>query len=278
MDPTPAPLTGGARRRMPERMFPTALVTGASRGVGRGIATALSSAGLQVFATGRTIEQADLPASVRRIRCDHRDDAQVEAAVARVLSEGGGLDLLVNNAWAGYERMAEDGRFTWPAPFWEQPLWRWDAMFQAGVRATYATSRLAARPMVAARRGLIVNISYWAAQKHLGNAAYGAAKAATDKLSRDMAEELRPHGVAAFSLYPGLVRTEAVLEAAAGGFLSLAGSESPEFTGRVIAAALRDPDLMRLSGGVHVAAALARSYGVLDVDGASPEPLTLERA
>ncbi len=231
-------------------MIPTAIVTGASRGVGRGVAIALSAAGLRVYATGRTVEQADLPAAVRRLRCDHRDDAQVEAAFARVLAEAGGIDVLVNSAWGGYERMVEDGQFTWPAPFWEQPRWRWDAMFAAGVRAGYVASQLAARAMVAARRGLIVNISYWAARKHMGNAAYGAAKAAVDKLSADMAEELRPQGVAALSLYPGLVRTEAVMAAAALGHLDVTHSESPEFTGRVIAALLRDPALLRRSGGV----------------------------
>jgi NAD(P)-dependent dehydrogenase (short-subunit alcohol dehydrogenase family) len=259
-------------------MTTTAIVTGASRGVGRGVAAALSAAGLRVYATGRTIAGADLPAAVHRLPCDHRDDAQVEAAFARVLDEAGRIDVLVNSAWGGYERMVEDGRFTWPAPFWEQPRWRWEAMFEAGVRAAFVAGQLAARTMVAARRGLIVNISYWAARKHLGNAVYGAAKAAVDKLSADMAEELRPHGVAALSLYPGLVRTEAVLAAAAGGFLDLTNSESPEFTGRVIAALLQDPDLLRRSGGVLVGAALAREYGVTDLDGSSPEPLTLERA
>jgi NAD(P)-dependent dehydrogenase (short-subunit alcohol dehydrogenase family) len=259
-------------------MTSVAVVTGASRGVGRSVAVALSAAGLQVFATGRTVDRADLPAGVVRLACDHRDDAAVEAAFARVLAEAGRVDVLVNSAWAGYERMVEDGRFTWPAPFWEQPRWRWDAMFQAGVRAAYVAGQLAARAMVPAGRGLIVNISYWAARKHLGNAAYGAAKAAVDELSADMAHELRPHGVAALSLYPGLVRTEAVLAAAAEGHLDLAGSESPELTGRVIAALWRDPDLLRLSGGVHVGATLARAYGVTDIDGSSPEPLTLERA
>lgn len=259
-------------------MPPTAIVTGASRGVGRGIATALAAAGHRVYATGRTVEQAELPPGVIRLRCDHRVDAEVEAAFARALREAGRIDLLVNNAWAGYERMVVDGQFTWPAPFWEQPRWRWEAMFQAGVRPAYVASQLAARCMVASGRGLIVNISYWAAQKHLGNVAYGVAKAAIDKMTRDMAHELRPHGVAAVSLYPGLVRTEAVLEAAAGGWLDLRGSESPEFCGRVIAAMAQDARLMDLSGGVHVAAALARAYAVVDVDGATPEPLTLERA
>jgi len=257
---------------------PVAVVTGASRGVGRGIASALFTEGYVVYATGRTVEDADLPAGVVRLRCDHRHDAETEAAFARVHAEQGRIDVLVNSAWGGYERMVEGGQFTWPAPFWEQPLWRWEAMFQAGVRAAYAASRLAAPAMVAAGRGLIVNISYWAARKHMGNAVYGASKAAADALSRDMAHELRPHGVAALSLYPGLVRTEAVLAAAALGHLDVTGSESPELTGHVVAALHRDPALLTRSGVVQVVAALARGYGLRDVDGRSPDPHTLETA
>jgi dehydrogenase/reductase SDR family protein 1 len=124
------------------------------------------------------------------------------------------LDLLVNNVWGGYERMVEDGQFTWGRPSWEQPLWRWDAMFAAGVRAHYSATRLAAPAMVEQRSGLIVNISFWVAQKHIGNVAYGVSKAATDKLTAEMAHELKPYGVAVVSLYPGLVRTEKVMEAA----------------------------------------------------------------
>lgn len=114
----------------------------------------------------------------------------------------------MNAVWRGYDDMIEDGVFTWPNPFWDQPLWRWDAMFAAGVRAHYRASQIAARSMVPQRRGLIVNLSHWAAQKRIGNVAYGVAKAATDKMTADMAEELRAHGVTAVSLYPGLVRTE----------------------------------------------------------------------
>ena len=124
------------------------------------------------------------------------------------------IDILVNNVWGGYERMMEDGVFTWSKPFWEQPLWRWDAMFDAGVRAHYYASQLAARSMVARQRGLIVNISFWAAQKHVGNVAYGVSKAATDKMTSDMATELKAHGITVVSLYPGLVRTEKVMQAA----------------------------------------------------------------
>ena len=197
----------------------------------------------------------------------------MEAAFQRVAAEAGPVDILVNNVWGGYERMIEDGAFTWGKPFWEQPLWRWDAMFHAGVRAHYHASQLAARTMVARRRGLIVNISFWAAQKFVGNTAYGVSKAATDKLTFDMAHELRPHGVAVLSLYPGLVRTEKVMQAAA--WIDLTNSESPEFTGRAVAALAADPDVMRRTGSALVAASLAIEYGFTDVDGKTPRPLTL---
>jgi NAD(P)-dependent dehydrogenase (short-subunit alcohol dehydrogenase family) len=170
--------------------------------------------------------------------------------------------------------MVEDGRFTWPLPFWEQPLWRWDAMFEAGVRAHYVSSVYAARTMIRQGSGLIVNISFWSAQKHLGNVAYGVAKAATDKMTADMAHELREHNVAVVSLYPGLVRTESVMEAAA--FLDLSNSESPLFIGRAVAGLASDPNIMQESGRVLVAAAVARRYGITDIDGNQPRPLTLE--
>jgi dehydrogenase/reductase SDR family member 1 len=151
-------------------------------------------------------------------------------------------------------------------------------MLDAGVRAAFIASSLAAKIMLARRRGLIVNISYWAAQKHMGNVIYGIAKAATDKMTSDMAEELRPYGVAVTSLYPGLVRTEAVLRAAEDGWFDLSNSESPEFIGRVIAALWNDPGLLERSGQVLVAAAVAAELGVRDVDGKQPRPLTLATA
>jgi NAD(P)-dependent dehydrogenase (short-subunit alcohol dehydrogenase family) len=183
--------------------------------------------------------------------------------------------VLVNNAWGGYERMVEGGTFTWTLPFWQQPGHRWTSMMDAGVRAAFVSSSHAARLMVPQRRGLIVNISFWAAQKHVGNLIYGVAKAATDKMSRDMADELRPYEVAAVSLYPGLVRTEAVMEAAAGGWLDLANSESPEFIGRVVAALAQNTSVMDYSGKVLIAAALAEAFGIPDLDGKRPKPLTL---
>jgi NAD(P)-dependent dehydrogenase (short-subunit alcohol dehydrogenase family) len=251
-----------------------ALVTGGSRGVGRGVADALSQSEVVVYVTGRTVDQTVFKGKCIPVICDHTDDRQVEAVFERIEAEQGRLDLLVNNVWGGYEGMVENGEFTWGRPFWQQPLWRWDAMFSAGVRACYSASRLAARRMIAQREGLIVNISFWAATRHIANVAYGVSKAATDKMTADMAHELRDHGVAVVSLYPGLVRTEKVMEAAA--YLDLGNSESPQFIGRAIAALAADPEVMTKSGRVIVAACCAKEYGFTDIDGKQPEPLTLD--
>jgi NAD(P)-dependent dehydrogenase (short-subunit alcohol dehydrogenase family) len=247
-----------------------ALVTGASRGVGRGVATGLADAGATIFATGRTIERSALDPRITAIACDHTDDDAVAEVFRRIDESTRRLDVLVNVAWGGYERMVHGGRFTWGAPFWEQPMWRWELMVTSGVRAAFVASQHAARRMVAARRGLIVHISSFAAEKYGGNAVYGMSKAATDKLAADMAHELRPHGVTVVSLYPGLVRTEAVLGA---GVFDLSNSESPEFIGRAVAAMASDPEIARLSGSVVIAAALAAEYGFTDIDGTQPRPL-----
>jgi len=270
-----------------------ALVTGASRGVGKGIALALAEAGATVYITGRTVKDGkldeDLTGTIYQtaeaaaqlggrgiaIPCDHRNDAEVKAAIQRILDEQGRLDILVNNVWGGYEFMEEDnGEFTWFNKFWAQPISRWDAMFQAGVRAHFVASALAARAMVAQRSGLIVNISYWAGQKYQNNVMYGVAKAADDRMAKDMAHELLEHNVAAVSLYPGLVRTERVLRDAQ--YFDMSNAESPEFTGRAIIALAADPHVMEKSGKILVAAALALEYGFTDTDGRQPVPLTLE--
>jgi NAD(P)-dependent dehydrogenase (short-subunit alcohol dehydrogenase family) len=242
----------------------TALVTGASRGVGRGVAIALFDLGYRVYATGRTIDSAQLPDAVTRIACDHTRDSETAAAFERIAGEAGPLDLLVNSAWGGYERMVENGAFTWGAPFWDQPMHRWTSMIDAGVRAAFVCSAHAARLMVPRRSGLIANISFHAAREYVGNVIYGISKAATDKLTADMAHDLRPHGISAVSIHPGMVRTEAVLAAASGGWLDLTGSQSPELQGRVIAALAADPNLPARSGQALATAALAHDYSIQD--------------
>lgn len=272
-----------------------ALVTGGSRGVGKGVALGLGEAGATVYVTGRSCGdgKADegLSGTIDRtaeevnelggkgipVQCDHCNDSEVETVFDHILKEQGKIDILVNNAWGGYEFIVEaNGEFTWLNPFWEQPRWRWDAMFSAGVRAAFVASALAARSMVSCRSGLIVNISYWAAQSYMNNVIYGVAKAATDRLVQDMAHELRLHNVAAVSLYPGLVRTERVMRVAQ--FYDMSNSESPQFSGRAITALAADPNVMTKSGQVLVAAALALEYGFTDIDGKQPVPLTLETA
>lgn len=256
--------------------MPTALVTGASRGVGRGVAAALADAGFEVFVTGRSIDSASLPPSIRRIRCDHSSDAETALAFEEIAKSTEALDVLVNCAWGGYERMVETGKFTWTLPFWQQPEHRWASMMDAGVRAAFMVSARAVPLMLPRKKGLIVNISFWAAQKYLGNTIYGVSKAATDKMSADMAHELKDQGITVVSLYPGLVRTESVMQAAEAGWLDISNSESPEFIGRVVAALYAEPNLIRRSGQVLIAAQVAKELGVVDIDGKQPEPLTLE--
>ena len=269
-----------------------AVVTGASRGVGKGVALGLGEAGATVYVTGRTsksksdveklggtvYETAEAVTQMGgkgiAIQCDHRDDAQVEETFKHVAKEGKRIDILVNNAWGGYEKMREGKSFTYFKPFWEQPFWRWDAMFDAGVRAAYTSSALAARMMTKKKRGLIVNISFWSAQVYNSNAQYGVAKAAVDKMTEYMAKELKKYKVAVVSLYPGLVRTESVMRASE--HFDMSNSESPQFIGRVVAALANDPNIMRKSGQVLVAAQEALEYGIKDIDDKQPRPLTIK--
>jgi NAD(P)-dependent dehydrogenase (short-subunit alcohol dehydrogenase family) len=143
--------------------------------------------------------------------------------------------------------MIEDRRFTWPDPFWQQPAWRWDARFQSGVPAAYLATVLAAKVMTQRRNGLIVNISLWASRKYVGNLGYGAAQAATDKMTRDMARELRDYNVSVVGLYPGLLRTENVMRFAQA--LDQSNSESPQSIGRAVAVLAGKPQIGRNLGG-----------------------------
>lgn len=258
-----------------------ALVTGASRGVGRGIALALGDAGATVYLTGRTrrgdagawpgsIDETAAEVTARggrgvAVACDHAVDAEVEAVFARLDAEAGALDLLVNNVF-----QIPDGPL-YDTPFWQQPIAQWDAMHTVGLRSHYRASQLAAARMTARRAGLIVNISSFAGASYAVNVAYGVGKAALDRLSRDMARELRPFDVCAVSLWPGIVRTEKVLAGALPYDTSI--SESPELTGRAIVALATDPARLARTGKALVVAELAREYGFTDVDGTTPPSL-----
>lgn len=271
-----------------------ALVTGASRGVGKGIAQGLGEAGATVYVTGRTTEAGQgavaLPGTIQEtadavtrlggrgiaVRCDHTRDDEVARLFEQIAAEHGRLDVLVNNVWGGYEFFNDGTEFWKEKGFWTVPLSRWDQSFQAGVRAHYAAAVLAAPIMIAQGSGLIVNVSFFAAQRDDKGVIYGVAKAADDRLAACMAHELREHHVAVVSLYPGLVRTESVLKA--GAFFDLSNSESPQFVGRAVAALAADARIMDRTGQVLVAAALAQGYGFSDIDGKQPRPLTVAEA
>jgi len=258
-----------------------AVVTGASRGAGRGIAAVLGESGATVYITARSARGApsapgrqgsidETAEEVRRrggtavpVRCDHTVDADVAALFEQVRQERGRLDLLVNNAWGGYEQRGDSASTFFGTPFWEQPLWRWQAMFGAGVCAAFATSCLAAPLLLADRRerpGLIINTIAWAFGAYLGNVLYDTAKAATARLAFGFAHDLRPRNVAAVAIAPG----------------HLGVTETPEYLGRAVAALAGDRDVMQRSGQVLTAGGLAREYGFTDVDGTQPEPFAIQ--
>ena len=262
-----------------------ALVTGASRGVGRGIALALGEAGATVYVTGRTTIEgtaaSGLPGTVFGTAeaidamgatgiaapMDANDDSQMAEVVSRIDAEQSRLDILVNSTWGGYERFT-DGSYVW-GPFWEQPLGLWDSMNRIGVRAHYVMTALAAPLMIRSGPGLVVSLSSFAATQFTPPVAYGVAHAAIDRLATDMAEELRPYGVTSIALYPGLVLTESVL-ANIQFFADQPNRETPLFVGRTVAALAADTDVFRFSGQALVAAEVAAVYDVVDENGQRP--------
>src|SRR5215208_2683538 len=263
-----------------------ALVTGATRGVGRGIARALGEAGATVYVTGRTTVEGSapsrLPGTIQdtaqqvtglggtgiAVPTDAGDDAQIAGLIDRISDEQGRLDILVNSVWGGYERFTDGSDFN-PGPFWEQPLSLWDSMHRIGVRAHYVTSALAAPLMINSGPGLIVCVSSFAGQVFVPPVPYGVAHAATDRLARDMAEDLRPYKITSISLYPGLVLTEGVL-ANIQYFEHETNRETPLFVGRVVAALAADASAFVLTGRWLVAAEVAETYGVTDEHGVQP--------
>lgn len=253
------------------------VVTGASRGAGKGIALAFGELGAKVYVTGRSRQEGDapLPGTVYAtaeaitglggegvaVPLDHRDDAAVAALFARIGAEDGGVDILVNNATTLHDDLIK------PEPFWEKSPELVDIL-DIGLRSSYVASFHAAPLMVARGRGLIVATSSFGAGCFMHGPAYGAQKAGLDKMMWDMAVDLKPHGVAAASIWMGPLLTERTERAFAErsdqyeGFAAVA--ETPQFTGRVIDALSRDADLMSLTGQTLIGAELALKYGLTD--------------
>jgi NAD(P)-dependent dehydrogenase (short-subunit alcohol dehydrogenase family) len=258
-----------------------AVVTGASRGAGKGIALALGQSGATVYVTGRSRRSTDSPyggtidetaalidaAGGKGVpmAVDHADDEAVAELFAQVKRDHGRLDILVNNA-------AKALASAQPSGFWEKPLETAD-LITVGLRSHYVASFHAAPLLIANGRGLIVNTGYYGAVSYHLDPAYGAQKAGSDKMAADMAKDLRPHNVAAVSIWMGGLDTER----ARAFFASLppekqptARRESPQFTGRVISALYSTEDLMDYSGRALIGAELGAYLGVTDIDGSAP--------
>ncbi len=288
---TPQPLRGKV-----------AVVAGATRGAGRGIACMLGEAGATVYCTGRTSrgvsrppapvsdpfalearpetieETAELVARYGGIgipvRVDHTDEQQVQALFTRVAAEQGRLDVLVNDIWGG------DALTEWGAPFWELSIEKGLLLLERAVHTHIITSRYGAPLMLPRRQGLIVEITDGDTLDYRGNLFYDLAKVATIRLATAMAEELRPHGVTALAVTPGFLRSEAMLEhfgvseanwqEGAKQDPHFIASETPCYVGRAVAALAADPEVHRRAGQVWSSWGLAEAYGFTDIDGRQP--------
>jgi len=242
-----------------------AVVTGASRGAGRGIATALAARGWTVYGTGRTITSA--PAGGVAVQVDHGDDEAVADLFDQVRRETGRLDLLVNNAAAISNRLVD------AKPFWDKPLDLADVL-DVGLRSAYVASWYAAPLLVEVGRGLIAFTSSPGSVCYMHGPAYGAQKAGIDKMAADMAVDFAGTGVSTASIWLGILLTEQMRAAFDGQADALAGfaehAETPEFTGHLIDALYRDPALSELSGQTFIGAELAARYGITDEGGRTP--------
>jgi dehydrogenase/reductase SDR family protein 1 len=253
-----------------------ALVTGASRGIGRGIAIGLGEAGATVYVTGRTLQKdqallsGTLPETAAMvtsagglgiaIECDHRHDGEVAAVFETIERDQGRLDILVNNAFGG---PADIHELFVRQPFWDVRTSLWDDLIDVGLRSHFVAAQLAAPMMIAQRRGLIVNISSRGAKVQFAVLPYGVGKAALDRMTEEMAADLKPHAVAVVSLWPPPSSTEGMWAAIDPGD-DPARWSSPTFTGRVVAALAAKPDILEKTGAAIVVRDLAVELGVED--------------
>jgi NAD(P)-dependent dehydrogenase (short-subunit alcohol dehydrogenase family) len=275
------------------------LVTGATRGLGKGIAIGLGEAGATVYITGRRLNSSNtengIPGSLNDTQLaveqaggvcipvcvDHSDDEQVRLLFERIQDEQGQLDLLVNNAYSGVQALGDaNGK-----PFWDSEPSFWDACNNVGLRSHYVASVFAARMMTQHQQGLICTISSWGGMSYIFGVPYGAGKAACDRLAAEMAVELKQHNVASLSIWPGIVGTEFITRFAAemddsrevdsqsSAIKEGYNWETPLLTGRAIAALAADSTVMRRTGRVQIVAELAQHYGLVDKDGNRPVSL-----
>ncbi len=266
------------------------MVTGASRGIGKGIALELGAAGATVYVTGRSDRPGRLPGTVGEtaarieelggtgvpVVCDHRDDEATAALFERIGNEHGRLDVLVNNVYNSPAAARWLGR-----KFWEVPPAAWDETFEVGVRSHYAAAVYAA-PLLLKGDGLIVNVSSPGSRRYMHNAVYGVAKTALDRMTADFAHDLADTEVTAVSIWPGIVDTELlqmvpadadgnrVVTLPGEGSFDLNQAESPRFAGRAVVALATDPERRKRSGQAWKVADLADDYGFTDVDGRVP--------
>lgn len=272
-----------------------ALVTGATRGLGKGIAVGLGEAGATVYITGRTLESNDNSGSLREtesaviaaggicipIPVDHSNDERVRLLFERIQDEQGKLDVLVNNVYSGVQAITDANK----KGFWESEPNFWDACNNVGLRSHYVASVFAARMMTQHQQGLICTISSWGGLSYIFGVPYTVGKSACDRLAADMAIELKPHNVTSLSIWPGIVGTEHITRLAAqmreeeatdpqnAVFREGYNWETPLLTGRVIAALAADPNVMRRTGKVQIVAELAQHYGLVDQNGDRPVSL-----
>jgi dehydrogenase/reductase SDR family protein 1 len=249
-----------------------AVVTGASRGIGRGVALGLGEAGATVYVAARSTDASRARGSIEEtadhvtaaggrgapITCDFADESQIRRLFEQVVSNEGRVDILVNSAFA---IGAKHGRDLY-RPFWELDTSVWDAMHTIGLRSNYLASAYAAREMIKRSSGLIVHISSFGSVRYHFNVPYHAGKAGLDKMTADMGYELRPYGVAVLSLWPGLVLTEGVEKATE--FFDVRKADSPLFLGRIVAALAADPDTVHKSGMAWGSFELGRDLKIRD--------------
>jgi NAD(P)-dependent dehydrogenase (short-subunit alcohol dehydrogenase family) len=276
---------------MPSLENRVAVVTGASRGAGRGIARSLGREGATVYVTGRSVRGAptvaEFPNGIEDIadevsacggrgisvRCDHTEESEVRGLFERVRSDHPELDVLVCNAWSGYQPYEEHNDW-FRRPFWQQSMDRWDGMFTGGLRSHLATALYGIPLMIERKRGLIIFTTFSMGRKYLGNVFYDVAKNAACRAVEVLAQELEDYDVAVIAVSPGWMRVERMTGLGAD---QQAQTESVDYIGRAVVALATDPAVIRRSGQTLAVGDLAREYGFTDIDGRQPTAYPIVR-